>query len=362
MADPLTVARDMLAELAGLAEASGNERRTAARLAEFLAPLASDVTTGLAGHGLIATFPGLEPGPTVALRAELDAVPAENGGHAHLCGHDGHMALLCGLAAHLAQSPLARGRAALVFQPAEETGAGGPALAAEPAWAALNPDLCFALHNLPGRPAGLVLARSGAMHCASVGLEARLIGSPAHAAQPEAGRSPAPALARALGELPGLSGPGQAVTLCHAGLGRPGFGVAAGSALIMATLRAGDDAGFAELRGRCAGFLRALAEEHGLGLELNWREEFAATVNHPEAFAVVKAAAGDAGLSFEEPAGPMPWSEDFGALAAGRKGAIFWLGAGEGAGALHGAGYAFPPALLPAGLDLWRALVRRLLS
>ena len=113
-------------------EISGEERETAATIVDFLKPTGPDrIVTELGGHGVAAIYEGTEPGPTVLIRAELDALPIEElsdsdhrseiPGKGHLCGHDGHMTILAGLARGLQRNPPRKGRAILLFQPAEET-------------------------------------------------------------------------------------------------------------------------------------------------------------------------------------------------------------------------------------------------
>ncbi|MFO7608685.1 MAG: M20/M25/M40 family metallo-hydrolase [Candidatus Krumholzibacteriia bacterium] len=169
--------------LHALAELSGAEAATAAAVADLLRACApADLLTGLGGHGVAAVFaaPAGAPGPTVVLRAELDALPIPEtldldhasltAGCAHKCGHDGHTAILLGVARELAATPPAGGRVVLLFQPAEETGQGAARVAADPRFLDLSPDWLFALHNLPGYPAGKVLVRAGAFCAGSAGL------------------------------------------------------------------------------------------------------------------------------------------------------------------------------------------------
>lgn len=361
MPQALAVARDLLARLALLAETSGDEARTAGLMTEFLAGLGPRrLLTGLGGHGILAEFAGREPGPTLLWRAELDAVCAPDGAPAHLCGHDGHLAILGGLAAHLAVHPPTRGRVLLACQPAEETGQGAAAFLADPRLAGLAVDRALALHNLPGPDLGRVVCRAGVMNCASLGLAASLTGAASHAAYPEQGRSPAPALARLLCDLPAL--PGRVagfslVTIVHARLGRPAFGVSPGQAELLATLRADNDASLETLALAAAEMVAGACHAAGLEHALGWRERFAATVNHPDAAAAVARAAGLAGLAYEEAPAPFRWSEDFGAFCARWPGALMVMGAGPNCPPLHSAEYRFPAALLEPGLRLALACV-----
>ncbi|MBL4603750.1 MAG: amidohydrolase [Emcibacteraceae bacterium] len=187
-------------------ELSGEEHDTAQLFYDKLKALNPDeLYSNLGGCGLAAVFSAKEPGPTILFRTELDALPIEETidvpyrstkkGVSHKCGHDGHMAIIFGLAQDIAIQKPKRGRVIVLFQPAEETGEGARAIVADPQYPLLNPDYCYALHNLPGHPVGDVMIRSGPFNCASRGMIIELSGSTAHAAYPETGNSPALALA-----------------------------------------------------------------------------------------------------------------------------------------------------------------------
>lgn len=344
--------------LHALAEPPGREKRTAAYVADLLRSCEpTSLFEGIGGHGLVAEFAGTEPGPRVGLRAELDGL-AEAQGARHGCGHDGHMALLCGVALSLAQSPPKRGSVALIFQPAEETGQGAAAMLADPRWPEIQPDLIFALHNLPGLPLGQVVLRPGIMNLASTGMEARFAGAASHAAQPEKGRSPARALARLLADLPGLAGEGELLTLTHACLGEKGFGTAPGSALLQATLRAPSDGALVALRVKAEKLIRQAASAHNINFSIQWPEPFAATENDPHAVGIVRQAAAEMELDLHEPVKPFRWSEDFGCFTQKVQGALFCLGAGERHPVLHAQAYEFPDELLETGLRLWLAILK----
>ncbi len=154
------------------------------------------------------------------------------------------MATLAALARGLARQRPRRGRAVLLFQPAEETGAGAAAVVADPKFAEIAPDFVFAYHNMPGLPSGRVALAAGPVNCASRGMRIALSGKTAHASTPELGVSPMAALARLMPELASLGRGGALesadfamVTVTHARMGEPAFGVAPGYAEIWATLR-----------------------------------------------------------------------------------------------------------------------------
>lgn len=354
-------------------ELSGAEGGTAARVVAALGASAPDrIVTGLGGAGVAAVWDSGAPGPSVLVRCELDALPiietgtpawqSQSPGTAHLCGHDGHMAILLGVAHWLGHDRPARGRAILLFQPAEETGAGAAAVLADPRMESLRYDLALSLHNMPGMPLGHVRLGAGAMNCASRGMRLRLRGRTAHASDPATGQPPTPALARLALDLPGLargSGPEDAafrlVTITHLSIGEPAFGVAPGDGELWATLRTRHDDAMAALVfeaeamvARAAGNLRA---------EISYHDAFAHCENAPEAVAVLTRAIEAEAVPRADFPLPMRASEDFGRFGRHAPSAMFLLGAGPGCPVLHAPDYDFPDALIDPGARIFcRAL------
>ena len=135
-------------------EISGEEAETAKAVVAFVGQAGPDrIVTEPGGHGVAMVFDGAEPGPTVLFRSEIDALPIQEisdkpyrsaiPGKAHLCGHEGHTTILAGLARGLGRQRPARGRAVLMFQPAEETGAGAAAVIADPRFGRHRAGLCL---------------------------------------------------------------------------------------------------------------------------------------------------------------------------------------------------------------------------
>ncbi len=163
-------------------ELAFEEYETARLVVETLQPLGVEIQTGIARTGVVATLRGAAPGPTVLLRADMDALPIheENDfdfrsrypGKMHACGHDAHTASLLGTAMILAQlRTRLRGQVRLVFQPSEEKLPGGAqAMIREGLLEATNdlpaPEVVFAQHVHPDLPAGTIGVRSG-MYMAS---------------------------------------------------------------------------------------------------------------------------------------------------------------------------------------------------
>lgn len=377
---------DRLAQLTGLRhalhqipEVSGAEEKTAAYITTYLRAYAPDrLLTGLGGHGVAAVYDGAADGPTVMIRCELDGLPIEelsdqpyrstHAGRGHLCGHDGHMTMVAALAEDLAGKRPARGRVVLMFQPAEETGKGAPAVVADPAFGEIAPDYAFSLHNLPGLAVGQIALCSGPANCASRGMRIRLSGRTSHAAAPQDGVSPAGAMAQLLPGLVALGGgtdlgPDYAlVTLTHARLGEATFGIAPGEGEVWATLRTVNDTRMAQLIEEATALVGKVCAEQGLGHEISFDDVFEACTNNPEAVAVLQKACERVGLGVAMKDRPQRWSEDFGQFGKGAKAAMFWLGSGEDQPQLHNPDYDFPDAAIPVGAGLFRAVVSELLD
>jgi amidohydrolase len=358
-------------------ELSDEEGETAKRIAAELENHGPDeIIQGLGTHGVAAVYDSGAEGPTVLFRCELDGLPiteistfgwrSEIEGKGHLCGHDGHMTIICGLAAELAANKPARGRVVLLFQPAEETGTGAAGVIADPRFERIRPDFAFALHNLPGLPLGAVGVRSGPFTFASEGLAIRLTGRTSHAAQPEAGVSPAAVTVRlmeALPELPETLGhqPGHSlVTLSHTRLGEAAFGISPGEAHVWVTIRAIDDKLQAELINEAENLARRLADAGGLGIDLERHENFAAGHNDQDAVAHIEAAAEALGAPRVEVDDPFRWSEDFGRFGSVAKTALFVLGSGEDHPRLHNPDFDFPDELIGPGVAMFEHIVRDL--
>lgn len=198
----LTAARDVLADMVALRrdlhanpELGGKEQRTAGIVASRLRALGASVRDGIAGTGVVGVISGARPGPCVALRADMDALPIEDRkdveyrsrvpGVMHACGHDGHVAMLLGVAEILkALSGEFSGSVKLIFQPAEE-GPGG----AEPmikGGVLSDPDVSAVVstHIWPDLPTGVVAVRSGPVMAAVDGIDITIRGEGGHGAAP----------------------------------------------------------------------------------------------------------------------------------------------------------------------------------
>ncbi|MBN8293505.1 amidohydrolase [Rhodobacter sp. NTK016B] len=358
-------------------EVSGQEAGTAERVAEAL-PAPDDLVTSLGGHGVAAVYHGAQPGPTLMIRAELDALPivelgamphaSERPGVGHLCGHDGHMTILLGLARLLSRNRPERGRVVLMFQPAEEDGSGAKAVMGDPRFEALTPDWSLSLHNMPGIALGQAWIAPGPMNCASAGLKIRFTGATAHASTPEDGKAPTPALPRLIDGLRamgpgGAMGPGfRLATITHLRMGEPAFGIAPGEAELWVTLRGLGDSDLEALLDQAQSLAREQATASGLNVEFEIHDRFSACTNDADAAALLARALEAQGIAHETGDLPMRASEDFGRFGSVSKSAMLLLGAGREVPGLHTQTYDFPDTLIPQGIGIFHRAIKELLG
>lgn len=355
-------------------EISGQEYQTAAFILKQMQDLGADqIITGIAQTGLVAIFHGARPGPKIMFRAELDALPiteqkgpeyrSQSSGVAHLCGHDGHMVVLVALARMLARQRPKSGQVILLFQPAEETGAGAAAMLADPLFAQIQPDWGFALHNFPGLPIGHASLIPGPVNCASMGMKVTFNGATSHASEPEKARSPALSLSEIIPALLRLSqgkthDPAfKLVTITHLNMGNPAFGITPGKAELWATLRSLDDVGMADLRTNALDVVSHSAQKNGLCADVTWHDHFAASHNNPKATTILQRAAITTGLTIGSTHLPMRASEDFGRFGSIAKTAMLFLGAGRDHPPLHAENYDFPDDLIAIGAQLFHQVI-----
>lgn len=364
-------------ELHRFPEVSGEEEETAGRVVGFLDETRPDrVLRDLGGHGVAVVYDSGEPGPTVMFRAELDALPIEElsqaphrsqvPGKSHMCGHDGHTTILAALGRRFGRRRPARGRVVLMFQPAEETGAGAAGVVTDPRYGEIAPDFVFSLHNLPGTPLGHVRLKDGVVNCASRGMRIVLGGKTAHSSMPETGTSPMRAISRLMPALAGLGG-GRfdddafaMVTVTHASMGEAVFGIAPGRGEVWATLRTRLDERMAGLVSTAESLARRIAADEGLTCDIDYHEIFVASMNDPKAVHLLRAALDAEKISHDEEELPMRASEDFGRFGQTAKSAMLFLGSGEHHPALHNPDYDFPDDLIPIGARIFLRVAREL--
>lgn len=361
---------------------SGSESATRELVRAFVEPFSPHEIHEVGQTGLLLVYHGKESGAKILIRAELDALPIQEtntfehqstyAGKSHKCGHDGHMAILSRLAWLLHQKALTAGTAYLLFQPAEENGAGARAVLSDPAFKEIvgvnGPDQVLALHNIPGFEKGSILLRNGNFTPAVRSIIVQYKGKTSHAAEPEKGKCAAPAIAAFLQKALAMAVPEPTaphfflVSPVYMHMGEKSYGVTAGDGEVHLTIRSWEN----RLLDKRAGQLEALAEsigaEWGLGTQTRWTERFEANENDPSVVDQVQAAASALGLPIEYLSHPMKWGEDFGLFTRQFKGAMFGIGSGKDHPALHNPDYDFVDDLIEPASHLFEKVVRNFLE
>lgn len=298
----------------------------------------------------------------IAFRADMDAVCGKDGKPGHYCGHDGHSSILCGVALYLSKREELPDRDVyLIFQPGEEIGAG--AKICKELLAEKQIGEIYGLHNIPGYPKNQVLLRKGTFACASTGLSIRMIGTPSHAAYPEAGRNPAIPMAKLLLEIERITKEMQVrekfvrMTVIGADVGSANYGVSAFEGTLRLTVRAEKEDAFDTYVNEIKALAATLAEENQLTIAIEEIERFPATENHDANVDKLRACAEKLQFPVTELAQPMRWSEDFGYYLQEVPGAFFGVGDGEDHAQLHTAEYEFPDEIMKTAVAMLAGLI-----
>ncbi|HRW25042.1 MAG TPA: M20 family metallopeptidase, partial [Spirochaetia bacterium] len=326
------------------------------------------------GTAVVGIVRGARPGRTVALRADIDALPireetgaeyaSEVDGVMHACGHDAHTTILLGAARWFAErrSELA-GNVKLLFQPAEETVGGAATMIAEGCLEDPRVDYVLGLHVMPYLPVGRVETRKGALNGSSTDLRVVVRGLGCHAAYPERGVDAVMIAAQVVTALHTLvsrsvSPLESAVLTIGAIQGGTASNVVADEVTMRATLRTASD----EVRDLLVDKARAIVEGVPAALggsgSLGVAYGYAALVNDPDVVDVVAAAAEDilcpGNLEWKER--PSMGVEDFSFFCKERPGAFYHLGcgnAGRGISApLHSSTFDIDEDCLPLGVAM----------
>lgn len=356
-------------------ELAYQEHRTSDFVARTLAENGYRVTRGLGRTGVVGTLARGTSSRSLALRADMDALPIEEltgvahasatPGVMHACGHDGHVAMLLGAALHASRREDIDGVLHVVFQPAEEVEAGALAMIEDGLFRTFPADAVYGMHNWPLLPPGGIVALDGAMMAAFGTFEIDVVGRGAHGAMPHEGADPVLASGQIVSALQVISArnvsPLQAsvvsVTRIHGG---EAFNVIPEKVVLGGTTRWFEP----EIGDLIEQRLGALAESVARGFDcsatVRYRRRYPATFNDPACAAFAREAAGHAGLSVVNTL-PSMGSEDFAFMLEQRPGAYVWLGAareGENPG-LHSPRFDFNDAVLADGIRLWNEIIGR---
>jgi amidohydrolase len=361
-------------------EVSRQEVKTSEYLQSYINDNApADEIIPLDGAGFAAVYNGKNPGKTVLIRTELDALPIHeinddlpyksvNDGVGHKCGHDGHMTMVTGLAQIYAKQRPANGRIVLLYQPDEETGTGARECSKHANFEKIKPDYAFSLHNLPGFPLHEIVCKKGSFSSAVKFAAIKLTGTEAHSAQPETGVSPSFAIAEitmATKEIQQKFDTIEEYALIvpiYYEMGVSSSGVAPAYGEAHYTLRTCRNEIVDDMWKEFSNKAKEIATLHNLEIEFETLEEFAANFNEKDSVSMIEKAAQDNNLNFTEIDVPFRWGEDFGEITKLYKGAMFGLGSGEDRPDLHNPDYDFPDEITASGIMMFKNLIDQALS
>ena len=344
----------------------------AARLREFGV---DEVHEGIGQTGVVAIINGQGRGPTIGLRADMDALPMEEEtgadwastvpGRMHACGHDGHTTMLLGAARYLAETRNFAGRVALIFQPAEEDGGGGDAMVQDGMMERFDIARVFALHNNPGQDAGTFQTTPGPIMASVDNFHINLRGRGGHAAMPHLTADPVVAAVAIVSAIQTISSRNNyamddlviSVTQIHTG---SADNIVPETAYICGTVRCFSDEVRQMVQRRLTQICDGQAAAYDIEVALDYERGYPATVNdHGQTDFAVQIAgevAGEDGVIAD--GGREMGAEDFSYMLQSRPGCYLFIGQGESAG-VHNTRYDFNDEIAPVGASFFARLVER---
>ncbi len=337
----------------------------------------TEIHQGIARSGVVAIIEGREPGRTIGLRADMDALPMEDlsgadhastvPGLAHTCGHDGHTTMLLGAAKYLAETRNFKGRVALIFQPAEENEGGGRIMVEEGIMDRFAIEEVYGIHNSPGLPEGTLNTNPGPLLAGVDEFTITITGVGGHGAQPHATRDPVVAAASTVMALQTILSRNVdaldrvilSVTQIHTG---SAMNIVPESAVLNGTVRYYDKAAQQGVKARMAEVVEFQAKSFGQSAVLDYVEGYPPTINHPEqaafACAVAREVLGADKVDADTP--PIMPGEDFAYMLEARPGAYLFLGQGD-TPSCHHPQYDFNDRIAPIGASFFARLVEKAL-
>jgi amidohydrolase len=353
------------------------EKRTSQKLREFFDKLEPEESHQVAGSGWMFIYDSKKPGPKVAFRAEMDALPiSENNDNleyksknpevSHVCGHDGHMSIVMKLADYVSENRPSKGKTIFIFQPAEETGQGAKAIIAEESYKNNTPDFVFGLHNIPGYQKHLILLKKENFAAGSKGMSIIVKGKTSHAAEPENGINPIYCIADLVNELKSNILADHSfkdsvfATVIHVSLGEKAFGTSPGHGELHLTLRAFVPDDLDRLTNNIEEAISESAKSHGLKYEIHYQEVFPVLVNNEECVKIIERSAINTELKTQELNAAFKWSEDFAYYGEYSKIGFFGLGSGSKQVPLHNSSFDFPDEIIESGFMIFRDIYQKL--
>jgi amidohydrolase len=354
---------------------------TAAFVAERLRAFGCDeVKTEIGRTGVVGVIHGAKGSSSraIGLRADMDALPIEEEtnlpyrskipGKMHACGHDGHTAMLLGAAQRLAQTRDFAGKAVVIFQPAEEGGAGAMAMIDDGLMDKFGIEQVYGMHNMPALPVGSFSLRKGPTMASADEITIVVEGRGGHGAMPHQGIDPVLIGAQIVTALQTIASRNvDPLDSCVVSVTRFEAGTANNiipqSAWLNGTVRTLRAATRDAVEKRIHEIVAGVAAAGGATARVEYRRGYPPTVNHGAqtdfAAGVARKVAGDSHVDAN--AAPTMGAEDFSFMLEARPGAFIFIGNGDSA-MLHHPAYDFNDAALPYGISYWVELVETALA
>ncbi len=362
------------------------EQRTSDLIAAKLTEWGIPVIRGLGKTGVVGIVSNGESKRAVGLRADIDALPmtefntfahaSSYPGRMHACGHDGHTAMLLAAAKHLSRYRNFDGTVYLVFQPAEEGGAGARAMINDGLFERCPMEAIFGAHNWPGLAAGTFAIATGPVFASSNEFKITLRGKGAHAAMPHLGLDPVPAACQLVQAFQTIVNRNKrpidtgviSVTIMKAG---EATNVIPDSVELQGTVRTFTVPVLDLIERRMRELTEGIASAFELTPEFHFHRNYPPTINHVAETDFVRQALLDMGAQVEH-FEPTMGGEDFSFFLQAKPGCYFLIGNGDGAHRagghgmgpcmLHNPSYDFNDALIPVGGTMWVRLAEAWLA
>ena len=356
-------------------------QRTAASVVDKLTSFGCDeVVAGIGRTGVVGVIHGRKAGPAkaIGLRADMDALPIDEAndlpykskvpGKMHACGHDGHTAMLLGAAQYLAETRNFAGTAVVIFQPAEEGGAGGKAMLDDGMMERFGIGEVYGMHNYPGMPVGHFGIRPGPMMASADFITIDIEGVGGHAARPHMGIDTVLVGAQIINNIQSIVSrnvdplKSAVVSICMFQAGNTD-NVIPQNVRLRGTARSLDAEVRDLLEERLHQVVEGTAAAFGAKAKLTYKRNYPVLVNHEQqtgfAASVASQIVGSGQVDNALP--PMMGAEDFSFMLNERPGAFIWIGNGDSAG-LHHQSYNFNDDVIPFGTSYWVKLVETALA
>ena len=350
-------------------------QRTAASVADKLTAFGCDeVVTGIGRTGVVGVIRGRKAsGKTIGLRADMDALPIEEAtglsykstvpGKMHACGHDGHTAMLLGAARYLAETRNFAGTAVVIFQPAEEGGAGAKAMLDDGMIDRFGIGEVYGMHNYPGMPVGRFGIRAGPMMAAADYVTIDIEGVGGHAARPHLGIDTVLVGAQIINNIQSIVArnvdplKSAVVSICMFQAGNTD-NVIPQTVQLRGTARSLAPDVRDLIEQRLHQVVEGTAAAYGAKAKLTYKRNYPVLVNHSRETDFAASVAGQivGAAQVDTTLPPMMGAEDFSFMLQERPGAFIWVGNGDSAG-LHHPAYNFNDDVIPVGTSYWVKLV-----